>query len=134
MMPASVETQRLEGIEVLAVDDNPDALDVITAALTNAGAHVRTASSGPEAVDQIRRDPPNIVLCDLAMPQMDGFHVLQRIRELDSPVGRTLPVIAVTAYASQEYHERCLEAGFQSHLSKPLRTDELIRAVAAAVT
>ena len=82
---------------------------------------MRTVASGAEAIDLWRRAPSDIVLCDLAMPQMDGFDVLKQIRQLDAAAGRTTPVIAVSAYASDEYRERCLRAGFQAHLAKPTR-------------
>jgi signal transduction histidine kinase/CheY-like chemotaxis protein len=123
----------LDGISVLAVDDNADALEIITMALTDAGATVRTAASGPEAIELWRRAPSDIVLCDLAMPQMDGFQVLKQIRQLDAATGRTTPVIAVSAYASDEYRDRCLRAGFQAHLAKPNKPADLIRAIAAAL-
>ena len=118
---------------MLAVDDNADALEIVTVALTDAGATVRTAASGAEAIDLWRRAPSDIVLCDLAMPQMDGFDVLKQIRQLDAAPGRTTPVIAVSVYASDEYRDRCLHAGFQAHLAKPTRPVDLIRAIAAAL-
>ncbi len=127
------EYARLDGIQVLAVDDNPDALDVLASALSVAGARVRTATSGMQALDQIRRERPSIVLCDLAMPGMDGFDVLRRIRTLDDVRARDVPVLAVTAYASDEYRDRCREAGFQGHVAKPYNTTTLIREIAEVV-
>jgi CheY-like chemotaxis protein len=123
---------RLDGIDVLAVDDNQDALDIVTAALTSVGARVRTASTGLSAVEQFAQAAPQVILCDLAMPGMDGFEVLRRIRQGDG-MNRVTPVLAVTAYASEEYRQRCRETGFQGHLSKPYNTRELIREVASAV-
>jgi signal transduction histidine kinase len=123
---------RLDGIRVLAVDDNLDALDIVTAALSDAGALVQNASSGSEALDLWRKAPSDILVCDLAMPFMDGFEVLSRIRQLDA-AGKVVPAIAVTAYASDEYRQRSARAGFQGHMAKPYNTSELIRAVAAAV-
>ena len=96
------EYARLDGIQVLAVDDNPDALDVLASALSVAGARVRTATSGMQALDQIRRERPSIVLCDLAMPGMDGFDVLRRIRTLDDVRARDVPVLAVTGPVAPE--------------------------------
>ena len=134
--PAGAAAQalpRLDGIDVLAVDDNGDALDIITAALANAGARVRVALSGLEALERLRDRPANVVLCDLAMPGMDGFTVLKEIRERDSREGRSTPVLAVTAYASSEYRERCLRAGFHGHIAKPFKTADLVREVAAVL-
>ncbi|MGE0448182.1 MAG: ATP-binding protein [Vicinamibacterales bacterium] len=124
---------RLDGSSVLVVDDNVDALDVISQALAGAGAAVRSAASGAEAVAEWTRQPADVLLCDLAMPGMDGFEVLHRITEIDGRAGRASPAIAVTAYASDEYRNRCLRAGFIGHLAKPIRMSDAIRAVAAVL-
>jgi signal transduction histidine kinase/ActR/RegA family two-component response regulator len=124
---------RLDSVDVLAIDDNVDALDIVTTTLVGAGARVRIAQSGADALEQLRRAPAHIVLCDLAMPQMDGFEVLKQIQHLDRTAGRPTAVLAVSAYASDEYRERCLRAGFEAHLRKPFNIFDLVRAVAAAV-
>lgn len=132
--PASLPRWRaiLDGVDILVVDDNDDALDIMSTALGQDGARVRTATSGLEALAQIRRAPPHVVLCDLAMPGMDGFDVLKHIQDLDEGT-RVTPVLAVTAYVSDDYRERCRRAGFHGHVPKPLQTSELIREVAAAL-
>ena len=122
----------LEGVSVLVVDDNVDALELLDRGLAQAGARVRLAESGAEALDIWRRDPADVLLCDLAMPRMSGFELLSRIRELDRVAGRVTPAIAVTAHASEEQVARSTQAGFQLHVSKPLDTAKLIRAVFAA--
>jgi CheY-like chemotaxis protein len=122
---------RLDGIRVPAVDDNADTLDIVNQALSAAGATVRTAHSGQEAIGQWRKTPSDVLLCDLAMPGMDGFAVLDEIRQLER--GRRAQAIAVTAYASDEYRRRCASAGFELHVAKPYNTAELIRAVARVV-
>jgi signal transduction histidine kinase len=81
----------LAGISVLAVDDNPDALQILEASLNQAGASVRTASSGDEALAMWREASADVLLCDLAMPHMSGFQVLWRIRDLDRESGRVTP-------------------------------------------
>ena len=123
---------RLDGVRVLVIDDNRDALDTITAALSDVGALVRTASSGHEALDLWRERPSDVILCDLAMPGMDGFQVLNRIRQLGA-TGKSVPAIAVTAYASEEYRTRCVREGFRGHLAKPYNLSELKRMVACAI-
>ncbi len=124
---------RLDGVSVLVVDDNPDALDVVAATMTSAGASVRIAASGDEALEEFERQRPAIVLCDLAMPRMDGFEVLRHIREIENGGGHATPVIAVTAYASEDSRARCLAAGFQAHIAKPFNAGEMVLAVADAV-
>ncbi len=128
-----VSIPRLDGVEVLAIDDNVDALDVLTSALSNAGASVRIAMSGLEGLGRFQESVPDVVLCDLAMPGLDGFEVLRQIKSLDAATGRSTPVLAVTAYASGEYRERCLSAGFQGHVPKPYNAGDVIGAVAAAL-
>ena len=128
----SAPTTRLDGITVLAVDDSTDALEVIKATLIDAGAMVELAASGAEALQCMRRARPDVILCDLAMPQMDGFEVLRRVGALDIETGRTTPVFAVSAYASASYKARCRAAGFHGHIAKPFESAELVLAIAAA--
>ena len=122
----------LTDISVLAVDDNPDALEVVEAALTRAGATVRLASSGAEALELWRVSPADVLLCDLAMPRMSGHELLAVIREIDRKHGRMTPAIAVTAHATEEQVARSAQAGFQMHMTKPFDANRLIRAVSAA--
>jgi CheY-like chemotaxis protein len=124
---------RLDGVLVLAVDDNPDALDIMATALGAVGADVRTASSGSEAIRQWDQQPPDVLLCDLAMPGMDGFAVLARVQERDAQAHRSTPAIAVTAHATPEHRRRSAAAGFVAHVTKPYRLPELVRAVKAAL-
>ncbi len=130
---AAMPSQRLDGIAVLAVDDNPDALDIISSTLIAAGAEVRVATSGAVALEQVLQAPPDVVLCDIGMPQMDGFELLRRLRELDAASGESTPVIAVSAYTSAEYRARSLDAGFQNHVAKPFNAFDLVQAVADAL-
>ena len=123
---------RLTGVDVLVVDDNDDALDVVSTALTAGGAHVRVARSGEEAINEWGSRPAAILVCDLAMPAMDGFEVLRRIRALDSARGTQTFAIALTAYASPDYRTRTRDAGFDAHLSKPFDPAALLDQIAAA--
>jgi signal transduction histidine kinase/CheY-like chemotaxis protein len=127
--PKTPAPERLDGVHVLAVDDNPDALDIMATALRAVGADVRTASSGSEAIQQWEHDPPDVLLCDLAMPVMDGFDVLKRVRARDAKADRRTPAIAVTAHATAEHRRRSAAAGFAAHVTKPYRLAELVHAV-----
>ncbi|MEP7308101.1 MAG: ATP-binding protein [Acidobacteriota bacterium] len=132
--PLPVATERwCSGLRVLAVDDDPDSLEVVRAALTLAGAEVRTASSASDAIRAWEHDPSDALLCDLAMPDMDGFQVLNRIRGLDAAAGRVTAAVALTAYTSDEQRIRCLSAGFHAHVGKPYKFDDLAIALGAAL-
>jgi signal transduction histidine kinase len=122
----------LEGVRVCAVDDNDDAVTMIAASLTRAGARVDTFTNPVEALEAWQRQPADVLVCDLAMPHMSGLDLLDRIRRVDSSRGAFTPAVAVSAYASEQHQAESLRSGFQFHLSKPLHQDALVRAVAEA--
>ena len=115
---------------MLAVDDNADALDVLSATLVGAGAEVRVAHGGAEAIALWQAQAADVLVCDLAMPQMDGFTVLREVQRINPE--RAVRAVALTAHASQEYVDRTAAAGFASHLAKPYAAIDLITAVAGA--
>jgi CheY-like chemotaxis protein len=117
-------------MRVLAVDDDPDALEIVKQSLSAAGATVLAASSGADAIAVGRREPFDVLVCDLAMPHADGFEVLKTLRESNANADARIYAIALTAHASPEDRARALAAGFEAHLSKPFELDALIRAIA----
>jgi signal transduction histidine kinase/CheY-like chemotaxis protein len=122
----------LGGIGVLAVDDNADALEILALTLTAAGARVRTARSGAEALQAWRHERPDVLICDLAMPGMDGFELLQAVRRDDADSGRATPAIVVTAHVMADREAGARAAGFDHYIRKPYETSELVRVVARA--
>ncbi len=122
----------LDGIRVLAIDDDPDELSMMRDVLTAAGAHVITAQSGREALSLLSRVDIDVVLTDIGMPEMDGFDFIGRARALAGVAAR-VPAAAITAYARSEDRERALAAGFQMHISKPIDPAGLLSAVRALV-
>lgn len=121
---------RLEGVEVLVVEDHADMRALIRSALEQAGANVREAVSAAEAIESFEADPVDVLVSDIGLPDQDGYELLRRLRR--SEAGRRLPAIAVTAYVRAEEQRRAHEAGYQLHLSKPLGPVELVAAVDAA--
>ena len=119
---------RLEGIKVVAVDDNPDARELLKVILERSKAHTAVVSSGQAALEAIKDLHPDVLICDLAMPEMDGYEVLENVRRLEPELGH-LPVIAFTAAARDEDRAATRLAGFQAHLAKPIEPDELVRTV-----
>ncbi|KER70661.1 histidine kinase [Burkholderia cepacia] len=113
------DTVALDGQRVLVVDDDATSRASLAAALETMGAQVSTAQSGHDALDVVERQAPNVVLSDLAMPDGDGFWLLDRIRHLPGGSGH-LPVIAVTAHAGNADRHRVMAAGFDAYLCKPV--------------
>jgi CheY-like chemotaxis protein len=124
---APIVEQILAGVDVLVVDDEPDARDLVAAVLARCGAAVRTASTVEDAVAQLRERRPHVLLSDLGLPNEDGYALIRRVREIDGEV----PAGALTAYASAEDHRRALAAGFHAHVSKPAEPSDLVLLVAS---
>jgi PAS domain S-box-containing protein len=129
--PATVSTdgpvgRSLSGLRLLIVDDEADAREVMRFMLERGGAQVRTADSAAQALDAIREAQPDLLISDIGMPVEDGYVLVRRLRAMEEGLGRRLPAIALTAYASEEDTRRALAAGFDAHLSKPVDPARLI--------
>jgi CheY-like chemotaxis protein len=122
-------SQPLNGIDALVVDDNEDAAETLAMALRLGGAVARVATSGATAVAAWDQQPADVLLCDLAMPGMDGFEVLRHVRELDAASGRRTRAISVSAHATSTYVERSRAAGFAAHVGKPYQLEHMFRLV-----
>ena len=120
---------RLDGVHVLAVDDEPDSLNLLRTVLEAAGARVATAQSGPEALDTMRRELHDVLIADIGMPGMDGLQLIRAVRQMKEPVHR-IPAAALTAYARSHDRITSLASGFHMHLVKPIDPLELVVAVA----
>lgn len=125
--PGSAPLDDLSGIRVLAVDDDRDSLEVVKRVLSARHAEVETASSAEEAIRMFPELRPHVLLSDLGMPEKDGFEFIRRIRQL--PEGKSVPAAALTALARSEDRMRSLQAGFQTHLAKPVAPAELVAVV-----
>ena len=123
----------LEDVTIVAVDDNGDALAFVDQVLRLHGATVVSVDTGAKAVEAISRCHPDVVLCDLMMPEMDGYAVLRHVRALDDEVAKAVPVVALTAFAGAENRLKTQQAGFQTHLDKPIDPPRLIETIQALV-
>jgi signal transduction histidine kinase/CheY-like chemotaxis protein len=121
----------LQGVKILIVDDERDSREMVTRLLGDYGAVVTAASSAKEALDRIGVDKPAVVVSDIGMPEEDGYAFMRRLRSLNPEMGGETPAVALTAYARQEDRDRCILAGFQGHLAKPVEPVELIAMVAS---
>jgi signal transduction histidine kinase/CheY-like chemotaxis protein len=120
----------LTGLRVLAVDDEPDARDLLASALSQFGAEVRTVASVRDALETFARWRPHVLVADVGMPIEDGFDLIRQVRALAPSSGGAVPAVAVTAYAQDEDRVRALSAGFQEHMAKPVLPEELAIVVA----
>ncbi|HKB09742.1 MAG TPA: response regulator, partial [Vicinamibacterales bacterium] len=119
----------LRGVTVLVVDDDIYALDFLRATLEQYGAVVITAASAKEAKARFTRQPPDVFLSDLLMPDEDGLQLIREIRQIDRAAGRTTPALALTALARTDDRQRALTAGYQMHMAKPVDPAELVSTV-----
>ncbi|WP_158620140.1 ATP-binding protein [Corallococcus sicarius] len=120
----------LEGQRVLVVDGEPDAREWMSVLLTRVGAHVLTATNVTDAMDEVRRTPPTVLVTDVSLSGEDGYSLLYRLRSLPWESGGGVPALAVTAAARREDRDRALRAGFSAFVTKPLDAVELLTAVA----
>jgi PAS domain S-box-containing protein len=121
----------LSGLQVLVVDDEDDARELIKRILNDCNADVLTAATATEALTLLKHARPDLMVSDLGMPEVDGYGLLDRIRALGPAHGGNLPAIALTAFARSEDRVRALSSGFLAHISKPVEPSELISKVAA---
>ena len=126
------QTAVLRGITALVVDDDADARDLAAMALAERGAYVATASDAAGAIDLIGTRDIDVLVADLAMPDIDGFTLLRQVHDRELATGRIIPAIAVTAHTSHEVETRARAEGFRAFVRKPYRFEELVSAVAEA--
>jgi len=121
----ATEAPSLAGLRLLIVENEADSRELLAVTLTRCGAQVTTASSCDEALDALRRAAaakslPHVMLSDLGMPKADGFDLIRKVRALAPEQGGRIPAVAVTGYVDLEDGQRALEAGFLSHVAKPI--------------
>ena len=129
--PASVPTTR--PLSVLLAEDSLVNQRLAVALLEKHGHRVTLAGSGREALEQVDKRSFDLVLMDVQMPEMDGLEATRRIRERESAGGRRLPIIAMTAHALKGDRQRCLDAGMDEYVSKPVRERQLLLAMHAVL-
>lgn len=120
---ASIYRQHLRGARILVAEDNPTNQQVAQAILERAGIRVTMVNNGEKAVDAMQNQPFDAILMDIQMPRMNGYDATRLIREL--PEGHSIPIIAMTAHAMKGDEEKCLEAGMDGYISKPVNQDRL---------
>jgi len=122
---------RLDGLRVLLIDDDPDALDLGSAILGGAGAEIRRATTADEALRLMRQWRPDVLVSDIEMPGEDGYALIRKVRALDPHEGGRTPAVALTAYGRIEDRMRTLSAGYTMHVPKPVDPGELTTIIAS---
>jgi CheY-like chemotaxis protein/two-component sensor histidine kinase len=122
---------KLDGLHVLVVDDDNDALSLVREILELAAARVTTVDDGQQALDLLQDARPNVLIADVGMPGLDGLELIRRLRQSADAHVRATPAIALTAYARADDRVLALESGFEMHLAKPADPAELVAAVLA---
>jgi len=112
---------------ILIVDDDPDMVELLRLALTDAGFSVRTAADGQEALRKALRAPPDLVVLDLLLPGMNGYSVCEQLRLI--PATASVPVLMITVLPGEFPRLVGVEAGADAYLNKPFRMDEFISCV-----
>ncbi|BBD60552.1 multi-sensor hybrid histidine kinase [Nostoc sp. HK-01] len=123
----------LNGIKVLVVDDDFDNCEFVTFVLEQEGANVVMASSAKEALTVLSHFPADILLSDIGMPQVDGYMLMQQVKNLPPAQGGNIKAIALSAYAGEINEKQAINAGFHRHISKPVEPEELITAIVELV-
>ncbi len=113
--------------KILAVDDEPDLIDLMQYHLVRAGHVVTTATNGWEAIEAVKQSRPDLILLDLMLPDLDGFGVCEILR--GDPGTATIPIVIVSAWASPDSRHLGLELGALDYLTKPFSPLELVERV-----
>jgi PAS domain S-box-containing protein len=119
----------LKGLRVLVVDDNSEDREVLFAELGHQGATVSTSDCAAEALGELDKFRPDVLVADIGMPGEDGYSLIRKIRTCPVDHGGLTPAIALTAYAGDANRKRALDAGYQKHMTKPADPNELARTI-----
>jgi PAS domain S-box-containing protein len=133
LMPPDEAPDRLDGLRILAVDDEADTRELLRQGLEYCGAKVKVVGSAAEAIQVLMASVPDVLISDIGMPGTDGYELIRQVRALPPDRGAKVPAIALTAYTRIEDRLQALRAGYDMHVPKPVELAELC-AVAASVT
>ena len=114
---------RLDNLIILVIDDQQDSREMVAALLERRGAEVLQSNCGEAALTVLQQRPVHLLIADIAMPRMDGYDLMRRIRS----AGDQTPAIAVTAFARSDDRRHALECGYTAYLAKPIDGAELAR-------
>ena len=113
----------------MVVDDEPSSRELLLTLLSHCGAQVEAGSGSTEALAEVARFKPDVLISDIEMPEEDGYVLVRKLRSLEGDQGR-IPAVALTAHARAEDRMQALAAGYDTHVSKPVEPAELVAVVA----
>ena len=125
------EQPNLEGLSILIVEDEPDALDVISVELVQYGANVTGVTNAEEALKALEKRKFDLLVSDIGLPKMDGYELIRRVRKQEEGREKRIPAVALTAYARVQDRMQAILAGFSTHVAKPIEANELVTVVAS---
>ncbi len=128
-----INFQTLDGLRIVVVDDDADSLVLTSFILESCGVQTVTATSALEALDLIQQYVPDVLIIDIAMPEVDGYSLIRKVRTLNSPQNQ-IPAIALTAMDSEEGRDLALKLGFQSYLIKPSDPNDIVTEIVNILT
>jgi CheY-like chemotaxis protein len=114
--PSAVDDIRLDGVSVLVIDDEPDSREMLAALLQRRGARVAQGADAESALSLLRERPFDVLVADIAMPDVDGYELIRRVRAMGSAV----PAVAVTAFARPDDRQRAIASGYSQYCAKPI--------------
>ena len=115
--------------KILVIEDNPDNLELVCYLLRAFGHQPVAAASGHSGLASAERERPDLILCDLQLPDIDGYEVARRLR--NHPELKSVPVVAVTAFAMPADRERVLASGFDGYIAKPIAPEQFVPQIEA---
>jgi PAS domain S-box-containing protein len=127
--PRDTRSADLRGLRVLVVEDENDTRDILDVLLRESGAEVVTVADAEAALRALTSRPPDVLISDIGMPEVDGYDLIRQIRRLTPEAGGRTPAIALTAFAHGSDHREALRAGYDRHLAKPVDSVTLTRTV-----
>ncbi len=135
-LPDKESANSLENISILIVEDNEDSREVLHFYLSQMGAEVHSVSSSQEGLAYLTSTDqlPKVIISDISMPEEDGYSFIRKVRDLPLELGRDIPAIALTAFASLNDQQKSLDSGFQRHHSKPFEPDVLVNEILEVVS
>ena len=130
---ASQSASDFTDIKILVVEDNDDARGLLSLWLEEENANVTAVASAQAALEALNQSLPDLIISDVSMPEVDGYTLIRQIRALPLDRGGQIPAIALTGHAGQSDRQRAMTAGFQRHIAKPVKLNELTEAIASLI-